>query len=273
VIIGKKQFDVQNNFYIMGILNITPDSFSDGGKFYNIDKALFHAEKMIQSGADIIDVGGESTRPNHMKISIEEEIERVMPVITAIKSKFDIPIALDSYKHEVVSACITQIDLINDIWGLRYDNGEMAQLVAKSGLACCLMHNRKKRDYTNFFEDFMSDVHKSISIALEAGVSKDKIILDGGVGFQKSTEENLIVLNRTKELCSLGYPTMIATSRKSFIGDILDKDVDNRLLGTLATTVWGIMQGAYFVRVHDVDENHDIIKVIRSIKEEQIWTK
>ncbi|SHF21882.1 dihydropteroate synthase [Tissierella praeacuta DSM 18095] len=273
MIIGKKQFDVKNNFYIMGILNVTPDSFSDGGRFYNIDKALLHVEKMIKSGADIIDVGGESTRPNHIQISVEEEIERVMPVITAIKSNFDIPISLDSYKHEVACACVSHIDIINDIWGFRYDNGEMAQLVANNGLACCLMHNRKKHDYTNFFDDFMSDMQNSISIALKAGVSKDRIILDGGVGFQKNVEENLIVLNRTKELCSLGYPTMIATSRKSFIGNILDKNVADRLAGTLATTAWGILQGASFIRVHDVDENNDIIKIIRSIKEEQIWTK
>lgn len=273
MIIGNKHFDLKNNVYIMGILNVTPDSFSDGGRFYDLDKALFHAEKMIQAGADIVDIGGESTRPNHVQISTEEEIERVMPVIRAIRANFDTPIALDSYKHQVVSACIGEIDLINDIWGLRYDGGEMADLVASSGLACCLMHNRKHHDYTNFFDDYMADMQASIDIALEAGVAKDKIIVDGGVGFQKNLEENLTVLKRTKDLCALGYPAMIATSRKSFIGTIVGKDVDNRLVGTLATTAWGIMQGASFVRVHDVDENYDVIKIIQSIKEEQVWTK
>lgn len=273
MIIGNKQFDFKNNVYIMGILNVTPDSFSDGGKFNSIDKALKHTENMIKSGADIIDIGGESTRPNHIQISNDEEIERVMPIISAIKSNFDVPVSLDTYKHEVAAACSSSIDLLNDIWGFRYDNGEMAKLVAEKGLACCLMHNRKEHDYNNFFKDFMSDMKTSISIALETGVSKDKIILDGGVGFQKNVEENLIVLNRTKDLCDLNYPVLIATSRKSFIGHILDKTTDNRLFGTLATTAWGIMQGASMVRVHDVEENNDIIKIIRSIREEKAWTK
>lgn len=272
MIIGSKNFDTYNNIYIMGILNVTPDSFSDGGKYNSIDKALFHTEKMIKQGADIIDIGGESTRPNHIKISINEEIDRVSPIIEKIKTNFDIPISLDSYKSEVIEANVHTIDLINDIWGLKYDEN-MAKVVANSQLPYCLMHNRKQNNYTNFFEDFLEDIKESLEIAKLAGIDKEKIIIDGGVGFQKNYEQNLTVMNRTDALCKLGYPVMIATSRKSIIGYILDKTTDNRLSGTLATTVIGIMKGASFIRVHDIEENYDVIKMTKSIMEEHRWIK
>lgn len=272
MIIRGKEFDVKNNVYIMGILNVTPDSFSDGGNFNSLDKALYHAEEMIAQGADIIDVGGESTRPGHTKISDEEEIERVSPILSAIRERFDVPVSLDSYKSKVVKANLGQIDLINDIWGLKYDS-EMAQAAAKSNLPYCLMHNRKNSEYNNFFEDFMADVTESLDIAEKAGIKKENIILDGGVGFAKSCEQNLQIINRTDELCALGCPVMIATSRKSVIGLTLDKKINERLIGTVATTVIGVMKGASFVRVHDISENYDAIRMTKSVLEERKWIK
>ena len=272
MIIRDKNFDVKNNVYVMGILNVTPDSFSDGGKYNNLDNALFHAEKMVNEGVDIIDIGGESTRPGHIKISDDEEIQRIAPIISAIRERFDTPISLDSYKSKVIEANLNQIDMINDIWGLKYDD-KMADVVAKSCLPYCLMHNRKNSEYSNFFEDLITDIKESLEIAEKAGMRKENIILDGGVGFEKSYEQNLQVINRTEELCKLGYPVMIATSRKSVIGNTLDKEVDERVIGTVATTVMGIAKGASFVRVHDIDQNLDAIKMTKSILEERKWTK
>lgn len=273
MIIKDKNFDFINNVYIMGILNVTPDSFSDGGKFNTIDKALFHTENMIKEGVDIIDVGGESTRPNHVKISINEEIDRVSSIIDKIRSNFDIPISLDSYKSEVVKANVSQIDMINDVWGLKYDSN-MAKVVASSNLPYCLMHNRKKNDYNNFFEDFISDLKESLQIAKLNSIREDKIILDGGVGFMKNYNQNLQVINRTDIIVELGYPVMVATSRKSIIGYVLDKDkTEDRLFGTLATTVVAVLKGASLVRVHDVEENYDVIKMTKSIIEENKWIK
>lgn len=273
MIIKDKNFDFINNVYIMGILNVTPDSFSDGGKFNTIDKALFHTENMIKEGVDIIDVGGESTRPNHVKISINEEIDRVSSIIDKIRSNFDIPISLDSYKSEVVKANVSQIDMINDVWGLKYDSN-MAKVVASSNLPYCLMHNRKKNDYNNFFEDFICDLKESLQIAKLNSIREDKIILDGGVGFMKNYNQNLQVINRTDIIVELGYPVMVATSRKSIIGYVLDKDkTEDRLFGTLATTVVAVLKGASLVRVHDVEENYDVIKMTKSIIEENKWIK
>ena len=186
MIIGNKEFG--NHTYVMGILNVTPDSFSDGGKFNNIDSALKHTEQLINDGADIIDVGGESTRPNYTKISDEEEIERVVPVIEKIKADFDVPVSIDTYKSKVAEAAVgAGADLVNDIWGLKYDKN-MAEVIAKSGAACCLMHNRERAEYNSFVEDVLDDLRETIAIAKKAGIADDKIILDPGVGFAKSYE-------------------------------------------------------------------------------------
>lgn len=272
MIIGGKNFDTQKNVYIMGILNVTLDSFFDGGKYNRLDKALYHTESMIKQGADIIDVGGESTRPNYIKVSDMEEIERVSPIIEKIRANFDIPISLDSYKSSVIQANLDNIDLVNDIWGLKYDE-KVAGIIAKSKLPCCLMHNRLTNNYTCFFNDLLSDIRESLQIAEAAGIEKEKIIIDGGVGFQKSYEQNLEVMNKTDILCKLGFPIMVATSRKSIMGYILDKTVEERLYGTLATTVVGVMKGASFIRVHDIDANNDVIKMTKSILGEKKWIK
>ena len=170
MIIGKKEFDTQKHTYIMGILNVTPDSFSDGGRFQNLDAALTHAEEMIANGADILDVGGESTRPGHIQITDEEETLRVVPVIEKIKREFDIPVSIDTYKSSVAEAALQAgADLVNDIWGLKYDE-RMASLIAKYDVACCLMHNRNKAIYQDFLADFMDDMRECIHIAKESGI-------------------------------------------------------------------------------------------------------
>ncbi len=265
MIIGNKEFDLNNHCYIMGILNVTPDSFSDGGRYNNLDNALKHTEQMIAEGADIIDVGGESTRPGHEVITDGEEISRVTPVIEAIKKNFDIPISIDTYKGAVTEAALQAgADLVNDIWGFKHDE-RVAKLTAQYNAACCLMHNRDNTLYENFQKDFLSDMKECIYIAKRAGVSDDKIILDPGVGFGKTYEHNLEIINHVDILHELGYPILLGTSRKSVIGLTLDLPATDRVEGTLATTVVGVMKGCSFVRVHDIKENYRIIKMTEAI--------
>lgn len=265
MIIGNKEFNLNNHCYIMGILNVTPDSFSDGGKYNNLDNALKHTEQMIAEGADIIDVGGESTRPGHQVITDEEEISRVTPVIEAIKKNFDIPISIDTYKGAVTEAALQAgADLVNDIWGFKHDE-RVAKLTAQYNAACCLMHNRDNTLYENFQKDFISDMKECIDIAKKAGVADDKIILDPGVGFGKTYEHNLEIINHVDIMHELGYPILLGTSRKSVIGLTLDLPATDRVEGTLATTVIGVMKGCSFVRVHDIKENYRIIKMTEAI--------
>ncbi len=264
--IGKRDFDVQNKTYVMGILNVTPDSFSDGGRYQKLDQALKHVEGMLSEGADVIDVGGESTRPGYRFVSDEEEIERVTPVIEGIRARFDVPVSLDTYKPEVARAGILAgADLINDIWGLKYDE-EMAKVVAASGLPCCLMHNRKVPEYQEFVKEVLADLQESVQIAKGAGISEDKIILDPGVGFGKTYEHNLEIINRLEELKILGYPVLLGASRKSVIGLTLDLPVEERIEGTIVTTVFGVLKGCAFVRVHNVRENVRAVKMAEAIK-------
>jgi len=265
--IGNKEFDVKNKTYIMGILNVTPDSFSDGGSFCKVESALKHADDMIKKGAHILDIGGESTRPGHMQIAEQEEIERIVPIISAIKANFDIPVSVDTYKSKVAEAAILAgADLINDIWGLKYD-GTMAEIIAKYDKPCCLMHNRHNTDYQNFIEDVTMDLKESVAIAKKAGIAEEQIILDPGIGFAKTYEQNLIMIARMGELKVLGYPILLGTSRKSVIGLTLELPVSERLEGTLATTVMAVEQGCAFVRVHDVEENARAIKMAQAILE------
>ena len=263
--IGNSVFDVEHKTYIMGILNVTPDSFSDGGKFNRIDAALRHAEEMIRDGADIVDIGGESTRPGHTKISEEEEIARVVPVIEAVKSRFDVPVSIDTYKSKVTEAALQAgADLVNDIWGFKYDH-KVAELTAQYGAACCLMHNRQEPIYQNFLEDVVQDMEACVQIARNAGVSDDKIILDPGVGFGKTYQMNLDIIHHVDVLHGLGFPILLGTSRKSVIGQTLDLPTDQRVEGTLATTVLGVMKRCAFVRVHDVKENKRAILMTEAV--------
>lgn len=263
--IGGRSFATAGHTYVMGILNVTPDSFSDGGKYNQADRAMRHVEEMIEEGADIIDVGGESTRPGYTVLPAQEEIERTVPVIEKIKSGFDIPVSLDTYKSEVAAAGIRAgADMINDIWGLRYDSG-MASVLAECGLPCCLMHNRKDTAYHDFMQEVASDLEETLRIASEAGIGKDRILLDPGVGFGKTCENNLEIMNRLEELHRFGCPLLLGTSRKSVIGLTLGLPAEERLEGTLTTTVFGVIKGCSFVRVHDVKENVRAIRMAEAI--------
>ncbi len=263
--IGKKEFDTEHKTYIMGILNITPDSFSDGGKFLRPDKALKHAEKMISEGADIIDIGGESTRPGYTVISEEEEIARTAPVIEGVKKNFDLPISVDTCKSRVAKAAIEAgADMVNDIWGLRYDK-DMASLIAETGVSCCLMHNRDNTDYRNIIEEIKQELAQSVHLAECAGIPSERILLDPGVGFGKTYEQNLTVIRHLDALRELSFPVLLGTSRKSVIGLTLDLPVDERIEGTIATTVLAVQKGCAFVRVHDVKENLRAIRMTEAI--------
>lgn len=279
MIIGSRDFDLENHFYMMGILNVTPDSFSDGGKFNRMDAALSHVEEMIQQGADVIDIGGESTRPGYIKISVEEEIERVTSVVEAVKKRFDIPVSVDTYKAPVMDAALLAGgDMANDIWGLRYDKlfsadgkksmwdcGTMAEIVAKHQVPVCVMHNRKEAVYENFLEEVLADLRESIQIGIEAGIAKENMILDPGVGFGKTYEDNLTVLANLHRFHELSMPLLLATSRKSVIGLTLDLPVEEREEGTMVTTVLAAQDGWNMVRVHDVEKNVRAIRMTEKI--------
>ena len=266
--IGGKEFDTKNNTYIMGILNVTPDSFSDGGRYDKPDAALRHAERLVREGADVIDVGGESTRPGHIQITDEEEIRRVVPVIEALKRRFDVPVSIDTYKSCVAEAALDAgADLVNDIWGLKYDE-RMASVIAGRGAACCLMHNRNTAAYSDFLVDFMKDMRECVETARRAGIADDRILLDPGVGFGKTYEMNLEIISRLEIMHELGYPILLGTSRKSVIGLTLDLPADQREEGTLVTTVYGVQKGCAFVRVHDVEKNRRAIEMTRALMRE-----
>ena len=242
---------------VMGILNVTPDSFSDGGKYNNIDAALAQAKKLIAEGADIIDVGGESTRPGHTQISSEEEIKRVVPVIEKLSRELDIVISIDTYKYDVAEEAIKAgAHIINDIWGLQYDNGEMAELVKKYDVPIIVMHNQTdeiyKKDIMLTLREFFEKTYK---ISDKYEIDRNKIILDPGLGFGKNVEQNIEVLSRLNELKDMG-PILLGASKKRFIGKLLnDLPFDERVEGTVATTVIGVEKGVDIVRVHNVLEN------------------
>ena len=254
---GNKEIILGKRTLVMGILNVTPDSFSDGGKYNNLDSAMKQAEKLISEGADIIDVGGESTRPGHIQITSEEEISRVVPIIEKISKNLDTIISIDTYKYDVAKEAIkVGANIINDIWGLQYDNGEMAELVKKSNLPLIAMHNQNDEVYNKdimlvlreFFE-------KTFKIADKYGIDRDTIILDPGLGFGKNVEQNIEVLSRLNELKDMGS-ILLGASKKRFIGKLLnDLPFDERVEGTVATTVIGIERGVDIVRVHNVLEN------------------
>ena len=264
--IGKYNFDLEKEPVIMGILNVTPDSFSDGGKFNNLDAALKHTEEMIKDGAKIIDVGGESTRPGYTLISDEEEIGRVVPVIEAIKKNFDIAVSLDTYKTKVAEAGVKAgCDMINDVWGFKYGERDMADLVAKTGVAACVMHNKNVITYNDFVNDVVNELKESVEIAHKAGVKDSQIVLDPGVGFAKDYEQNLAITNHLEVLDTLGCPVLLGTSRKSMIGLTLDLPSDQREEGTMVTTVWAVQKGCMFVRVHNVQANVRAIKMAEAL--------
>lgn len=263
--IGNREFEFGKKVYVMGILNVTPDSFSDGGQFFQAEQAVRQAQQMIADGADLIDIGGESTRPGHTQISDEEEIERVVPVIRRIKERFEIPVSIDTYKSVAKAALEAGADLLNDIWGFLYDE-EMAVLASAHDAAVCLMHNREAAVYDELVPDVIKDLERCLAIAEKHGVKREKIILDPGIGFGKTYEQNLEIMNHLEQICGMGYPVLLGASRKSMIGLTLDLPVTDREEGTIATSVIGAMKGCDFVRVHNVRANVRALKMTEAIR-------
>ena len=253
----EKTIELGEKTLIMGILNVTPDSFSDGGKYNNVEEAFSHAKRLKEEGADILDIGGESTRPNHTKISDGEEIERIVPIIEKITKELDIVISIDTYKHQVAKAALEAgAHIINDIWGLQYDNGQMTEIAAHYKAPVIAMHNQNSIEYVeDIIESMKNFFCKTYEIAKKYNISKENIILDPGIGFGKNKDQNIEVMRRLEELRKMGR-LLLGTSKKRFIGTILgDLPPDERVEGTVATTVIGISKGVDIVRVHNVLEN------------------
>ncbi len=257
---GKHKLPIGEKTYIMGILNVTPDSFSDGGKYNNLESAVKRAKHMIENGADIIDVGGESTRPGHQTVDAIEEINRVVPVIEALAKELNVPVSVDTSKAVVADKALEAgAHIVNDVWGLQKDPG-IAEVVAKYNAGVVMMHNQESREYKELMGDIIKFLRRSIEIAEKAGIRRENMVVDPGIGFGKNLDHNLEVMRRLKELSSLNMPVLIGTSRKSLIGNILDLPVEDRLEGTSATVTLAIANGTDFVRVHDVRE---IARVVR----------
>ncbi|NEU32569.1 dihydropteroate synthase [bacterium LRH843] len=255
----------------MGIVNATPDSFSDGGKYNEVEAAVQHAKRLVEAGADIIDIGGESTRPNAEFVEPDEEIRRVVPVIEAIAKEVDVPISIDTYKPEVAKRAIEAgATIINDVWGAKWDRA-MAAVAAEYDVPIILMHNRKEPVYTNFIQDMVEDLKESIAICTEAGVRSENIILDPGIGFAKSHEQNLEAMRNLDVFVEFGYPVLLGTSKKSVIAKTLNLPVSERLEGTGATVCYGIMKGCHIMRVHDVKEMSRMAKMMDVLLEKGVY--
>lgn len=248
----KKTYNLSKRTHVMGILNVTPDSFSDGGLYDSTQRAIEKALQMEAEGADIIDIGGESTRPNHERVSEEQEIDRVVPIIEELAKHLKIPISIDTYKSKTARQAIEAgADIINDVWGAKKEP-EIAIVAAEYSAPIILMHNRKDKSYTHLMTDLKKDLSESIQIALDAGVEKKDIILDPGIGFAKTMADNYEVLKRLEEIVSMEYPVLLGTSRKSFINEVLPTKANERDNATGATTCLGITKGVQLYRVHDV---------------------
>jgi dihydropteroate synthase len=252
---------------VMGILNVTPDSFSDGGRFRARDTAIAQAVKMAQEGADIIDIGGESTRPNASPVSAQEELDRVLPVLEAVLQQTGLPVSIDTWKGAVAAAALaTGAVIVNDVWGFQRDE-TIATITAKAGAPAILMHNRDSIDpELDIMADAQAFLRCSVALALEAGVAAEHVFVDPGIGFGKTVAQNLTMVARLAELKQLGYPVLLGVSRKSMIGHVTGETVpDNRLAGTLATNVFGAIQGAAILRVHDVKPHIEALKMLAAL--------
>lgn len=259
-LLGRRASLILDRPRIMGILNVTPDSFSDGGQFQGIDRALRRAEEMVAEGADLIDVGGESTRPGAAFVSVAEELERVVPVIAAIHARIDIPLSVDTNKSSVAAAALENgADWVNDVSGLTFD-AAMASTVAAGGGGLFLMHTRgtparmqQNTRYDDVVAEVMAELRLAIAVARSAGIPVERLAIDPGIGFAKDLSGNLEILRRLEEFKLLGLPILLGTSRKSFIGQVLQQPLpQDRLYGTLATVAFGVAKGAMLLRVHDV---------------------
>lgn len=262
---GGVTLDFRKETIVMGILNVTPDSFSDGGKFNGVEEAVARAKQMVADGAKIIDVGGESTRPGYTIISDEEEIARVVPVIQAICAEVDAVISIDTYKSEVARAAVLAgAHVINDIWGAKRDP-KVAKVAAELVVPIILMHNRDNEEYHEFWPDVKKDLEESIQIAQNAGVLDENIWLDPGIGFGKTTTQNIWMMQHLDDLVDMGYPVLLATSRKRLIGNVLNLPVSERMEGTGATVCYGVQLGCHMVRVHDVKEINRMTKMMDAL--------
>ncbi|OMP66816.1 dihydropteroate synthase [Domibacillus epiphyticus] len=249
---GRFELDFHKQTYVMGILNTTPDSFSDGGNYNDSESAVRHAVQMVKDGAHIIDIGGESTRPGHIPVSADDEITRVQPIIEAVARIVDVPISIDTYKAETAQKAVEAgASIINDIWGAKKDP-DIAAVAANMGVPIILMHNRDNMDYSHFMRDCLNDLHESITIAKKAGVPDDQIILDPGIGFVKTMDQNIEMMQHLDHVAALGYPVLLGTSRKRVIDYVLNVPVEERMEGTGATCCFGVQKGCHIVRVHDV---------------------
>lgn len=270
--LNNRELQLGDKTLIMGILNVTPDSFSDGGKYADAKYAVKHGLEMIEQGADIIDIGGESTRPGSTPVAEEEELGRVIPVIEGIRKESDIPISIDTYKAKVAMESIfAGADMINDISGCRFDP-EMASVATNANIPVTIMHIKgtprnmqENPTYDDIIKEIKQYLAESIDFLKKAGVHEGQILIDPGIGFGKSTEDNLTIMNRLDEFASLGHPILVGVSRKSVIGNILELPIEERIFGTAAAVTANIMKGSHVVRVHDVAEMRQVVKMADAI--------
>jgi dihydropteroate synthase len=266
----EQKLTLGNKTLIMGILNVTPDSFSDGGKFVELSQAVEHAWEMVEAGADIIDVGGESTRPGCLPVSAEDELKRVLPVLEKLLAEIPVPISVDTYKAMVAEEALALgVQIINDVGGGLKDP-RMAEVVARFQAPVIVMHNPEIGKYQNLIPDLVDSLAEQVKIFEDAGLPGEKIVIDPGVGFAKNYQENLVVMKNLESFCALGKPVLLGVSRKSFIGKTLDLPVTDRLEGSLAAAAWGVMKGMDILRVHDVRETVRLVKVLEAIKTEGV---
>lgn len=261
------ELEIGQRTLIMGIVNVTPDSFSDGGDLETVEDAVQHAQQLVEAGADLIDVGGESTRPGASKVPVEEELRRVIPVITALKeANLNVPISIDTYKSEVAETALEAgAHIINDVWGLLQDE-KLAKLAADYACPLIITHNRKQaRPYEDLVSEVVAELQEQVSVALAAGVSEEAIVLDPGIGFAKTLEDNLTLMNQLHAIVELGYPVVLGTSRKSMIQRTLNLPANDVIAGTISTLVLGIVQGCQIMRVHDVEEVNKAVRMVDAI--------
>ena len=263
--LGGREFSWGSRVYVMGIVNVTPDSFSGDG-VPDPAAAVEQGLRMVAEGADLLDVGGESTRPGHQPVGTEVELGRVLPVVERLARESGVPVSIDSWKLPVAEAAVSVgASVINDIWGLQRSPG-LAELAARNGLGLVLMHNQEGTEYGDLMGELIASLRRSIAIAAAAGVPADRVIVDPGIGFGKTAEQNLVVLKRLAELDALDRPLLVGTSRKSFIGRILDLPVDDRVEGTAASVAVAILRGADIVRVHDVRAMTRVVRVVEALR-------
>ncbi|GKV70362.1 dihydropteroate synthase [Sporosarcina sp. NCCP-2716] len=263
---GGTTIDFSKETAVMGILNVTPDSFSDGGKYSRTDAALRHASEMLADGAKIIDIGGESTRPGHTPVSLDEELSRIVPIIEALAGELDCALSIDTYKADVAEEALkVGAHIVNDIWGAKREP-RIAEVAREYGAPIILMHNREQAVYGGpFGDELMADLNGSIDTARAAGVPLRNIWLDPGIGFAKDVQQNIEAMQCLDRIADLGYPVLLGTSKKSLVGRVLDLPVDERLEGTGATVCYGIEHGCHIVRVHDVKPISRMVKMMDTL--------